>query len=80
MFEPSSRLLAPCMSRQRALCSVAVSAFLKRQPRARAEVAAWEAAAAADYGSTRLGDSMVDAPVVRRARQLLAQVDEIHNP
>jgi citrate lyase subunit beta / citryl-CoA lyase len=48
--------------------------------RARAELAAWEAAAAAGYGSTRLGDSMIDAPVVRRARQLLAQVGELRDP
>jgi citrate lyase beta subunit len=41
--------------------------------RAREIVAAYESAAASGHGSTRLGESMVDAPVVRRARRLLEE-------
>jgi citrate lyase beta subunit len=40
--------------------------------RARAIVAAYEQAASGGHGSTRLGRSMVDAPLVERARRLLA--------
>ena len=35
--------------------------------------------AEAGYGSTRLAESMIDAPVVRRARHLLAQLGESEN-
>jgi citrate lyase subunit beta / citryl-CoA lyase len=40
--------------------------------RARAIVAAYEQASSCGHGSARLGRSMVDAPVVERARRLLA--------
>lgn len=40
--------------------------------RARAILAAYDEAAARGHGSTRLGESMIDMPVVEQARQLLA--------
>jgi citrate lyase beta subunit len=45
--------------------------------RARAIIAAYEAAARRGHGSTRLGETMVDTPVVERARRLLAMVEAI---
>lgn len=45
--------------------------------RAREIVAAAEEAARQGYGSTRLGTSMIDAPVVARARQLLELAEAI---
>lgn len=45
--------------------------------RARAVLAAYEEAAARGHGSTRLGASMIDRPVVEQARKLLALAAEI---
>jgi citrate lyase subunit beta / citryl-CoA lyase len=45
--------------------------------RARAEIAAWEAAAAQGFGSARLGNAMIDTPVVQRARRLLERAGEL---
>lgn len=45
--------------------------------RARAILAAYDEAAARGHGSTRLGESMIDMPVLEQARQLLALAAEI---